>query len=82
MPGLVPGIHVLAALVDVKNVDGRDEPGHDEIIDAGDRWATIGPYEQVVTFGGRQIVVDWRGRAKNWSLRFIVPVMNLATPGV
>jgi len=28
MPGLVPGIHVLAALK--KDVDGRDEPGHDE----------------------------------------------------
>jgi hypothetical protein len=28
MPGLVPGIHVLLV---AKNVDGRDEPGHDEI---------------------------------------------------
>lgn len=27
MPGLVPGIHVLAAKEDV---DGRDKPGHDE----------------------------------------------------
>jgi hypothetical protein len=27
MPGLVPGIHVLAA---EKNVDGRDKPGHDD----------------------------------------------------
>ncbi len=26
MPGLVPGIHVLAAK---KGADGRDEPGHD-----------------------------------------------------
>jgi hypothetical protein len=26
MPGLVPGIHVLA---EKKDVDGRDEPGHD-----------------------------------------------------
>ena len=26
MPGLVPGIHVLAAS---KDVDGRDQPGHD-----------------------------------------------------
>jgi hypothetical protein len=26
MPGLVPGIHVLAA----KDVAGRDKPGHDE----------------------------------------------------
>ncbi len=27
MPGLVPGIHVLATK---KDVDGRDKPGHDE----------------------------------------------------
>ena len=27
MPGLVPGIHVL---FDKEDVDGRDEPGHDE----------------------------------------------------
>jgi hypothetical protein len=30
MPGLVPGIHVLAALKEEKDVDGRDKPGHDE----------------------------------------------------
>lgn len=34
MPGLVPGIHVcLSQVHDVnvlKNVDGRDEPGHDD----------------------------------------------------
>jgi hypothetical protein len=29
MPGLVPGIHVLAALSQ-EDVDGRDKPGHDE----------------------------------------------------
>jgi hypothetical protein len=28
MPGLVPGIHVLLA-GKLKNVDGRDKPGHD-----------------------------------------------------
>jgi hypothetical protein len=28
MPGLVPGIHVLAATSE--DVDGRDKPGHDE----------------------------------------------------
>jgi hypothetical protein len=28
MPGLVPGIHVLAAQ-QRKDVDGRDKPGHD-----------------------------------------------------
>jgi hypothetical protein len=27
MPGLVPGIHDLLSL---KDVDGRDKPGHDE----------------------------------------------------
>jgi hypothetical protein len=29
MPGLVPGIHVLAA-PQQEDVDGRDKPGHDE----------------------------------------------------
>jgi len=29
MPGLVPGIHVLAIDQQNKDVDGRDEPGHD-----------------------------------------------------
>jgi hypothetical protein len=28
MPGLVPGIHALAAK---KDVDGRDKPGHDDV---------------------------------------------------
>ena len=32
MPGLVPGIHGLIALHRHKDVDGRDEPGHDELI--------------------------------------------------
>jgi hypothetical protein len=36
MPGLVPGIHILAVLqlsgvAAGKDVDGRDKPGHDEI---------------------------------------------------
>src|ERR1700730_9547652 len=30
MPGLVPGIHVFLALGS-KNVDGRDQPGHDDL---------------------------------------------------
>ena len=30
MPGLVPGIHVFKTLP--KNVDGRDKPGHDDIV--------------------------------------------------
>ena len=29
MPGLVPGIHVLAALQQVRRMDGWDKPGHD-----------------------------------------------------
>jgi hypothetical protein len=28
MPGLVPGIHVFASTT-MKDVDGRDKPGHD-----------------------------------------------------
>jgi hypothetical protein len=31
MPGLVPGIHVLRCL-GPKDVDGRDEPGHDVVV--------------------------------------------------
>ena len=30
MPGLVPGIHVFLLLRSKEDVDGRDEPGHDE----------------------------------------------------
>jgi hypothetical protein len=30
MPGLVPGIHVFAVGAE-KDVDGRDEPGHDGV---------------------------------------------------
>jgi hypothetical protein len=33
MPGLVPGIHVLAAEKQ-EDVDGRDKPGHDELASA------------------------------------------------
>jgi hypothetical protein len=29
MPGLVPGIHVFKS-ESIKDVDGRDKPGHDE----------------------------------------------------
>jgi len=32
MPGLVPGIHVLAAFAASKDVDGRDKPGHDAVV--------------------------------------------------
>jgi hypothetical protein len=31
MPGLVPGIHVLRP-PSKKDVDGRDEPGHDRMV--------------------------------------------------
>jgi hypothetical protein len=31
MPGLVPGIHVLVEILALKDVDGRDKPGHDEL---------------------------------------------------
>jgi hypothetical protein len=31
MPGLVPGIHVVAS-TQRKDVDGRDKPGHDECL--------------------------------------------------
>jgi hypothetical protein len=30
MPGFVPGIHVLAT-APIKDVDGRDKPGHDGV---------------------------------------------------
>jgi hypothetical protein len=30
MPGLVPGIHVLAKRTAPKDVEGGDKPGHDE----------------------------------------------------
>jgi hypothetical protein len=30
MPGLEPGIHVLTAATNSKDVEGRDEPGHDD----------------------------------------------------
>jgi hypothetical protein len=33
MPGLVPGNHVLAMRLR-KDVDGRDEPGHDDLVGA------------------------------------------------
>jgi hypothetical protein len=36
MPGLVPGIHVL--LHRAKDVDGRDEPGHDDELDGSIRF--------------------------------------------
>jgi hypothetical protein len=32
MPGLVPGIHVFLLAGAKKDVDGRDKPGHDDVI--------------------------------------------------
>jgi hypothetical protein len=32
MPALVAGIHVLFASLGKKDVDGRDEPGHDSLV--------------------------------------------------
>ncbi|RJF64768.1 hypothetical protein D4Q52_25095 [Rhodopseudomonas palustris] len=32
MPGLVPGIHAFAAYRRLKALDGRDKPGHDEVL--------------------------------------------------
>jgi hypothetical protein len=31
MPGHVPGIHVFLLFIAVKDVDGRDKPGHDAV---------------------------------------------------
>jgi len=33
MPGLVPGIHVLLWNLAKKDVDGRDKPGHDGVLE-------------------------------------------------
>ena len=32
MPGLVPGIHDLGTQKAKRDVDGRDKPGHDDVI--------------------------------------------------
>jgi hypothetical protein len=36
MPGLVPGIHVLAIVLR-QDVDGRDKPGHDDSVICGEQ---------------------------------------------
>jgi hypothetical protein len=39
MPALVAGIHVLTAELALKDVDGRDEPGHDVgMVHTSDSW--------------------------------------------
>jgi hypothetical protein len=42
MPGLVPGIHVLPKSRWFKNVDGRDEPGHDGMKMNGQNYRSSG----------------------------------------
>jgi len=42
MAGLVPAIHVLLAVVH-KDVDARDEPGHDEKFHHRTGWQVIRP---------------------------------------
>jgi hypothetical protein len=32
MPGFMPGIHVFTAFPQRQDVDGRDKPGHDDLI--------------------------------------------------
>jgi citronellyl-CoA dehydrogenase len=32
MPGLVPGIHVFLEAIRKEDVDGRDKPGHDDVV--------------------------------------------------
>jgi hypothetical protein len=32
MPGLVPGTHVFTSQMQNKDVDGRDKPGHDRVV--------------------------------------------------
>jgi hypothetical protein len=50
MPGLVPGIHVFGC-ERREDVDGRDEPGHDD--EAGDLWRGAG-----VLLATMKIVLD------------------------
>jgi hypothetical protein len=48
MPGLVPGIHVFG-ISGKKDVDGRDEPGHD----AEKIWRGVNPYSITACSGAR-----------------------------
>jgi hypothetical protein len=68
MPGLVPGIFVLFGSR-IKNVDGRDKPGHDDKSHGHDGWChlaqelvnsaiyAIGRRTRVRTHGGRSSFV-------------------------
>ena len=68
MPGLVPGIHVLLP-GEVKDVDGRDEPGHDEFPNFPD---------MLEPNGGLRVNAGWRPAASYWhaSLRPILAHQN------
>jgi hypothetical protein len=51
MPGLVPGIHVFLPQQQRQDMDGRDEPGHD---DAGDiRFIYLPLSPEAASFQGR-----------------------------
>jgi hypothetical protein len=56
MPGLVPG-HPRLAVGYVKDVDGRDEPGHDEFPISAD---VLEPN------GGLRVKAKWRPAASYW----------------
>jgi hypothetical protein len=42
MPGFMPGIHVFTAVRTIKDVDGRDKPGHDE-----EKYQSLGRYTRI-----------------------------------
>src|SRR4051812_3182200 len=55
MPGLVPGIHVflVSCRLKVKDVDGRDKPGHDDVgsdVGIGFRRSSSGPDQRQKEF--------------------------------
>jgi hypothetical protein len=56
MPGLVPGIYVLA-VGGLKDVDGRGVPGHDEFL--------IAP-GMLEPNGGLRVNARWRPAASHW----------------
>jgi len=63
MPGLVPGIHVLE-LPGKKDVDGRDEPGHDE--------------KRNLFHVTKQFSTSFRGDAKHRTRNLEIPGLVLA----
>jgi hypothetical protein len=59
MPGLVPGIRVLLALR--RRVDGRDKPGHDDVVSMRTRSHKNAPPGGGKT--GRGLMSDFTARA-------------------